>query len=834
MSSENLLAPLTGWSLPLEEVPDPVFAQGLAGQGYAIDPAESVLRSPCAGEVSQIHRCLHALTIRREDGLEVLMHVGIDTVQLQGQGFRPLVKVGDRVLAGQKLLEFDADLIALRCRSLITVIVVPEHPALRSLKGLVGRVESGQSWLDLDLQGVEMQVAQAEGEERTGDWIELPNPSGMHARPAAKLLQLVKPLPGSIWLEGPRGRSSARSLVGILGLGLAPKERVRLVHTQLKPDQVELLEREIRAGLGDDLTAQVTLAPAPAPRAAQPQPAGPDWKGVVASPGVALGKVYLWKRAQYKLPNSSQGAQTEWSHWQNCRTRALEELGQLQSRAPLHEQGIFSAQAELLQDPQLELDTKQLIDQDQPAALAWSQIYQRQAEQLEALPNPLLAARAADVRDVGERLLLALLGQKEARREFPEDCVVVARDLSPSDTVQLDREKVRAICLAQGGPTSHCAILARSLGLPALCAVGSWVLDLAEGQRVVVDAEQGLLLTQPSPEQLELVRQRQAERALQMEKERAAAHQSALTLDGQAIEVAVNIGQLSDLEEGLEMGAEGVGLFRTEFYFHSLQREPDLAEQGQIYSQLASRLGPERRLVARLLDVGGDKPLSYVPMASEENPFLGVRGVRLFARHPELFRRQIEALLEVSGQCKLAIMVPMIANLREWRAIRSVILECAAGRPVELGVMIEVPSAALIAEQLAAEVDFFSIGTNDLTQYTLAIDRAHPDLAADVDSLHPSLLHLMKGVGQAAARRGRWVGVCGGAAQDLDAVPLLLGLGVSELSLSPPAIPSVKAEIRRWSLAQCRELAEQALHCAEAQDVRQLVQSARALLEVRS
>ena len=833
MTPENLLAPLTGWSLPLAEVPDPVFSQGLAGMGYAIDPAESILRSPCSGEVVQLHRCLHALTIRRADGVEVLMHVGIDTVQLKGEGFKPLVKVGDKVTPGQELLEFDADLIARRCRSLITVIVVPEHPSLRSLKGPEGRIEAGQSWLELDLRGVEMAVEQAQGEEQPGRWLELPNPSGMHARPAARLLQLVKLLPGSVWLEGPRGRASARSLVAILGLGLSPKEQVRIVHTQLTAAQLSELETEILQGLGDDLSAPPTPVAVPKEALRLPGLEG-ELLGVVSSHGVAMGQVYLWKRAQFRIPEGSEGAEAELSRWRTGKEKSLAQIVELQKRAPVHEQGIFAAQAELLLDPELVSECEQAIAKGSSAAAAWSGVYQRQAEVLEKLPNPLLAARAADLRDVGERLLLILLGQKAPKREFPENCVVVARDLSPSDTVQLDREKVRALCLAQGGPTSHCAILARSLGIPALCALGPGLLQLAEGQSVVVDAEEGRLLTQPSQEQVEAVKGRLAERARQAEAERAAAHQSAQTRDGVHIEVAVNIGQLSDLEEGLELGAEGVGLFRTEFYFHSLEREPDLAEQRQLYGQLASALGKERRLVARLLDVGGDKPLSYVPMASEENPFLGVRGVRLFARHPEIFRRQIEALLEVSGDCKLAIMVPMIASLREWRAIRAEILERAQGRPVELGVMIEVPSAALIADQLANEVDFFSIGTNDLTQYTLAIDRAHPDLAAEVDSLHPSLLHLMKGVGSAAARRNRWVGVCGGAAQDLDAIPLLLGMNITELSVSPPALPSVKAEIRRWSLSQCQALVEEALALGEAQEVRQLVRRARAALEVVS
>jgi phosphoenolpyruvate-protein phosphotransferase len=828
-----LQAPLTGWALPLSEVPDPVFSQGLAGQGYAIDPVVSLLKAPCAGEVVQLHRSLHALTIRRSDGVEVLIHVGIDTVKLNGQGFKARVKVGDRVEAGAELLEFDSDLIATRCRSLITVVVIPENPSVTAVHASEGKVTQGADWLKVNLKEADLgaPLYRSGGEtaeikaESAGRWLELPNPSGMHARPAAQLLALVKELPGDIWLETRRARASARSLVGILGLGLAPQAEVRLVHNGLQPAQLERLENEILAGLGDDLNAPLPAA-AVEPVMDAPLVAG-QLRGVVASRGLAVGQVYIWKRATFKLPETGRGAAEERDKFEQALSAAALQIAELQKKAPAAERAIFGAHAEILQDPQLLQESRQAIAAGQPAARAWHEAYDKQASLLASLSNPLLAARANDLRDVGERLLACLLGESSAQREFPDNCIVVCRDLNPSETVQLDRSRVRGLCLAQGGPTSHVAILARSLGIASLCAVGPACLELKEGAQVVLDAEHGIFYSEPGADELKAFQARLAELEKQQAAEREQAHQEARTGDGVAVEVAVNIGNSEDLRQGLEQGAEGVGLFRTEFYFHGLDQEPGLEQQGQFYDDLAGQLGPSRRLVARLLDVGGDKPLPYVPMAHEENPFLGVRGIRLYKSRPDLFRNQIKALLKVSEACRLAIMVPMISTLAEWRVIRAEIEQQLAGRKLELGVMIEVPSAALLAEQLAPEVDFFSIGTNDLTQYTLAIDRAHPDLAGQVDALHPSVLRLIHGVGEAARKHKRWVGVCGGAAQDLEAVPLLLGMNIRELSVSPPAVPSVKAEVRRWSIADCEKLVGEALALAEAEAVRKLVRERR-------
>ena len=292
------------------------------------------------------------------------------------------------------------------------------------------------------------------------------------------------------------------------------------------------------------------------------------------------------------------------------------------------------------------------------------------------------------------------------------------------------------------------------------------------------------------------------------------------------MEVAANIGGLADAEQGLALGAEAVGLLRSEFLFLHRTTAPTEEEQHAAYAAVARALGSGRRLVIRTLDVGGDKPLSYLPLPREDNPFLGERGIRVQLNRPELLRVQLRAMLRAAGEGNVAVMFPMIATLDEWRAARAILEEerSRLGAPrIEAGIMVEVASAALLADHFAKEVDFFSIGTNDLTQYTLAMDRGHPRLAAQVDGLSPAVLRLVDQTVRAARVHKRWTGVCGGIAGDPQAVPLLIGLGVDELSVSVPAIPAVKAQIRGLRLEECRELASRALDCATAADVRALV-----------
>jgi multiphosphoryl transfer protein len=402
--------------------------------------------------------------------------------------------------------------------------------------------------------------------------------------------------------------------------------------------------------------------------------------------------------------------------------------------------------------------------------------------------------------------------------------IIVAEDLTPSVTAALPKDRVLGFCTAVGGPTAHSAIIARALSLPAVVSAGPGILEWSNGTTLILDGSSGLLT--PQPDVAALAKAETARQQWQAQKEEAAAAsgQPAVTQDGHHIEVVANIGGLADAETAVTAGAEGVGLLRTEFLFLDRTEAPDEEEQFAVYRDIARAMG-ERPVIVRTLDIGGDKPLPYIDVPPETNPFLGERGIRLCLARPALLRQQLRAILRAAKYGRLRIMFPMVSDIEELRQARAMVNEVAAelgAPPVEIGIMIEVPSAALMADRLAAEVDFFSVGTNDLTQYTLAIDRQHPALAGKSDGLHPAVLRLIEHTVQGAKAAGKWVGVCGELGADAQAVPILIGLGVAELSVSVPAIPAVKAQIRQLTLSDAQELANRALNCATAAEVRAL------------
>jgi len=405
--------------------------------------------------------------------------------------------------------------------------------------------------------------------------------------------------------------------------------------------------------------------------------------------------------------------------------------------------------------------------------------------------------------------------------------VLIAEDLTPSDTASLDRTKVVGFCTTGGGASSHVAILARSLDIPAVAGIEPHALDIPDGTRVILDGAKGTLRMNVTEEEVESIRRRQAKHAARRAIELSHKDEPAVTTDGHHVDVVANIGGLDDAIESMTKGAEGVGLLRSEFVFLGRKTAPNEDEQAAIYTDIAKALKPGQPLVIRTLDVGGDKPLPYLPIAPEENPFLGERGIRVGLDRPEILRTQARAILRAaSAGAKVQVMFPMVATIEDFRLAKAIFEEERArlgADPVPVGIMVEVPSVAVMAPQFAAEVDFFSVGTNDLTQYTLAMDRGHPKLAPQVDGLNPAVLGLIAQAVKAAHAAFRWVGVCGGIASDPQAVPLLVGLGVDELSVSIPAIPAVKAQIRSLSLKDCQDLAAQALTQSSAADVRALV-----------
>jgi phosphocarrier protein FPr len=838
MPQLKILAPLSGQVWPLERVPDPVFAQKMVGDGLSIDPTDALLLAACDGEVVSLPATSHAVTIRTPEGVEVLMHVGIDTVTLKGEGFHPRVKRGDTVRAGTPVIEFDLDYVATHAKSLLTQIVIANSDRVKAWDRAHGYVTAGKDTLYTVILSDEGDVAAPAGPGTiTSEAIVIPNVAGLHARPAAVLANLAKSFQSTTRLQLGDRQANARSVTAIMALEVGHGAKVQVLASGADAaTAVEKLASVLAQGCGDEgcvpapAPATISIAPvsAPPPRL---KSADPNLLvGVPASPGLAVGDVFQVRREEIAVQEAGAGTDAERRHLAAAIAEAQGQLGAL--RAQLHAQAdpakaaIFAAHEELMSDPDLLEIAESAIAKGKSAAFAWRKAVATHADRLAGLRNQLLAQRANDLRDVGQRVLSILTGAGFGPPEYPLNSVLIAEDLTPSDTAALDRSRVLGFCTTRGGATSHVAILARSVGLPALAGIEPAALDVPNGTVVILDANKGTLRLNASPEDVSRIRLTQARSEKRRSENLAHALEPAVTADGMQIEVLGNIGGLKEATQIAALGGEGVGLLRSEFLFMERVDAPTEEQQFEAYKAIAGAVGPDRVLIVRTLDVGGDKPLAYLPIPKEDNPFLGERGVRVGLDRPEILRTQLRAILRAAPFGRIHVMFPMIATLSELRDVKAMLAEEAASLgvpPVQAGIMVEVPAAAVMAAQFAREADFFSIGTNDLTQYTLAMDRGHPKLAPQVDGLSPAVLRLIAHTVNGARPERKRVGVCGGIASDPRAVPILLGLGVDELSVSLPAIPAVKAQIRALHLGTCRQLAERALAAESAEAVRALV-----------
>ncbi|MCC8627468.1 phosphoenolpyruvate--protein phosphotransferase [Xanthomonas vesicatoria] len=660
-------------------------------------------------------------------------------------------------------------------------------------------------------------------------------PSGLHARPATRWAETARGFSARAQVRAGDQAADAKSLVGLLQLGLRAGDSITV--SAEGGDAAALLKR-LRAVM-DSLTAQEK---ADAERAAQrraapvvgwtPPQAQPAIVGIGASPGVAIGIVHRLRAAQTEVADQPVGLGDGGAQLHDALTRTRQQLVAIQDdtqrRLGASDAAIFKAQAELLNDTDLITRTCQLMVEGHGVAWSWHQAVEQIASGLAALGNPVLAGRAADLRDVGRRVLAQLdpAAAGAGLTDLPDQpCILLASDLSPSDTANLDTARVFGLATAQGGPTSHTAILSRTLGLPALVAAGGQLLDIEDGVTAIIDGSSGRLYLNPSEQDLDAARTHIAEQQAIREREAAQRALPAETTDGHHIDIGANVNLPDQVAMALTQGAEGVGLMRTEFLFLESGSTPSEDEQYQTYLAMAQALDG-RPLIVRALDIGGDKQVAHLKLPHEENPFLGVRGARLLLRRPDLLEPQLHALYRAAKDgARLSIMFPMITSVPELIALRAICARIRAeldAPEVPIGIMIEVPAAAAQADVLARHADFFSIGTNDLTQYVLAIDRQNPELAAEADSLHPAVLRMIRSTIEGARKHDRWVGVCGGLAGDAFGASLLAGLGVQELSMTPNDIPAVKARLRGTALSALQQLAEQALNCETAEQVRAL------------
>jgi phosphocarrier protein FPr len=667
-------------------------------------------------------------------------------------------------------------------------------------------------------------------------------PLGLHARPAARVVQVGAGLNATVVASNAStgaGPVNASSFNALARLQIRSGDKLRLVASG--PDAATAIEafRSLAERRFDEPANGGEADPlAPVPRAERRSRRLGELAGLAASRGTAVGPVQILGEFDFAIPDAEcPDPVPELQRLDLSRMASRADLEKLRdstrARAGVYEAAIVDALLLFLDDPEL-LETARLAitEHRQNAAKAWSDAVNKVRHDWDGMADPRMRLRAADLEGVSRKVLGHLLGTGSA--SVSGRGILVARELTPTDTAGLDREQVLGIATADGGPTSHTAILARALGIPAVVGLGPRLLELTVGTSVLLDGDRGTLVVEPGPDVVRAAKREAKVAAKAAARAQTASQRPAVTRDGVHIHVVANIGSVEEAHAARAAGADGVGLLRTEFLFLRAASMPDIESQADAYGAIATAL-EGRPLTIRTLDVGADKQLPFLEQAAEENPALGVRGLRLGLAQPEVLSIQLRAAVRVARDHPVRVMFPMVATAAELKAAcRAVAATLAAEGETdppgafEVGIMVEVPAAALATGVLAREADFFSIGTNDLSQYTLAADRTNSQVSALADAFHPAVLRLIGTAVEGAEPLGRRVAVCGELAGQPGAAALLVGLGVRELSVAVPLVAEVKEAVRQIDLAEARLLAQQALALPDADAVRSLILSGAA------
>lgn len=689
-----------------------------------------------------------------------------------------------------------------------------------------------------DLSSEAAAVAEAVGESENFVDLTLHNVHGLHARPAAKFVQEAGRFDARITvrnLTSGKGPVPADSFNALATLGALAGHTIRVAASGPEAGAaVEALRDLSEANFGEPEAGPIEPVPVPRPALA---PADSDMVGVPISSGIAVGPLFRFRTAPLEIPtHPCEDSAAAWARL-NAAIELVDQaigLRRRQIAAQLGEDkaAIFDAHRLILHDPALSADVrKRIFEASENEIAAWDAAVRTAAGGFAALEDVYLQQRAADVMDVGGQVLRALSREIVERIHLDAPVVLLAEDLTPTQTAQLEMRNILGLLTRSGGPTSHSAILARSFGIPAVTGLPGHLFEVPENTLVALDGQTGAVWINPGPERQVLLQEAQHELQRKRERLLASGKTPGITKDGTVVEIAANCGSAEEARAALQFGADGIGLLRTEFLFLTRKTAPTEEDQYQALRAIAVLMG-EYPVTIRTLDVGGDKPLPYIDQPPEANPFLGIRAIRLSLQRPDLFTTQLRAILRAGAGHRFRIMFPMVANLDEWMRAKRALEEAHMALadegvphawPLETGIMVEIPAAALTAHLFAPHVDFFSVGTNDLTQYTLAAERGNPDLSNLTGGIHPAVLRLVRATVEAANIHGKWVGVCGEMAGDPAAIGLLLGLGVRELSMSPAGIPAVKAVLQDMWIADAENIAARALQAASAEEVRALL-----------
>lgn len=566
-------------------------------------------------------------------------------------------------------------------------------------------------------------------------------------------------------------------------------------------------------------------------------------KGVGAASGIAVGKAFFWEEPELKVemktiadPGREEkrflaAVASTRRDLESLKTAAAKKLGAAEVK-------IFEAHLLMAEDPELVDGVLKMIREEKVnAEYGVEKVIQNYGAILENLDNDYLRERVADLKDVGRRIIRHLLGIKgHSLGEIDRECIIVADDLTPSDTAQLDQEKVLGFVTAKGGITSHTAIIARSLGIPAIVGLGNEIRKIKDGSLIIIDGDQGEIVIEPDESRIKAYEEKQGKLREYRKHLTVLKGKESVSKDGKTVLIAANIGDPSGAEKALDCGCDGIGLFRTEFLYMSKERLPSEEEQFEAYREVLAKMG-EKPVIIRTLDIGGDKNLSYLPIGEEFNPALGYRAIRFCLKEKEIFKTQLRAVLRAADFCRgpggLQVMFPMISSIQEFREARRILDETRrelneaqvkCGK-LQVGMMVEIPSAAVLSDVFAKEADFFSIGTNDLIQYTLAVDRMNDKVSDLYDQFHPAVLRLIKLTIDNAHAEGKPVGICGETAGNPDLIPLFFGMGVDELSMNPASVLPARDLIRKTEYQKAKALVEQVIRAESSVEVKEYLEA---------
>jgi phosphoenolpyruvate-protein phosphotransferase len=823
MQEEQLIdiyPPIIGITMDITQVPDPVFADKLVGNGIAIDPLSNKIYAPVNGIIKSIHPSKHSIIIAADAGFDILIHIGLETVALGGDGFNIHVSDGDWIKMGDVIGEFDLDYVAQRSKTLITPIVLLDlnHEIFSFL--VVPQQETKFGFPIMQIK--KKLIVLNEDQSQISNLIKskpilITNPHGIHARPAAAISSVARKYDSEILIKKDEKAVNAKSIISLLSLAVNQNDSVYVyaVNEEIIKSLSYILIH-LYDSSGED---QYQISPKHVD--------GNKYYGIAASFGIACGVLKKKGKLNFIIEENKNDILTEKKRFYEALNKVKKEIEYSLANLTENDQiysGILEAHIQMLCDPALIDESLSIINNNKSAAFAIKQVITDNCNILAKTESTVLIERQDDFMDLLNRILIAMNTKQIQTVNHDLPTILLDNWLTPNDLVMIDKNVVGLISVA-GGATSHAAIIARAKGIPLLVGVNPSILDIPDNIQVVLNSKAGYVNLAPEPHEIDEVNIYLDSLRYKHQIDSQNAKAKAYTKDGHQINCYINIANPEDSRDIMLNGVEGIGLFRTEFIFLNRKVPPTVEEQYKIYADIVSNAG-NIPVIIRTLDAGGEKQIDYLKIAHEQNPVLGIRGVRFSLQRKDLLIDQLTAVAMVNKP-NIKVMLPMISCIEEYREVKHIFeaikKQNGVTVDIELGIMAEVPSVVLMSDIFAREVDFFSIGTNDLSQYILAIDRENLKLAAQIDYFHPSIIRGIDMVVKGAKQMSRPVSICGLMASDKLAIPLLIGLGIDQLSMSIDSIAENKAFIRNLNYEDCLDAAQKSLNLSTTFEIRQFL-----------